>query len=341
MGVKMERKNIFLVTGQFLLFLFFLIILIAVPAVSSSDWTTKAVDDPKQFSNFYSRAIAIDSNRHPHIAYGEDYLYHAYYDGIIWCYETVDSAGGVGEYTSIAIDSLDKVHISYRDAINYDLKYATNASGSWVTETVDSAGSVGGYTSIAIDSLDKVHISYYGGGLKYATNASGSWVTEIVDSAGSVGGYTSIAIDLSDKVHISYFDDTNNDLKYATNALFPSPDIKANGSDGPVTITTADTLTVTAEFSAGSSEGENADWWVLADTPFGWYYYDVIGNVWISGMVVTYQGPLFDLSPYEVLNTSGLPTGTYTCYFGVDLNINGSIDMDQMYYDSVEVTITP
>ncbi len=297
MGVKMERKNIFLVTGQFLLFLFFLIILIAVPAVSSSDWTTKAVDDPKQFSNFYSRAIAIDSNRHPHIAYGEDYLYHAYYDGIIWCYETVDSAGGVGEYTSIAIDSLDKVHISYCDATNYDLKYATNASGSWVTETVDSAGSVGGYTSIAIDSLDKVHISY--------------------------------------------FDDTNNDLKYATNALFPSPDIKANGSDGPVTITTADTLTVTAEFSAGSSEGENADWWVLADTPFGWYYYDVIGNVWISGMVVTYQGPLFDLSPYEVLNTSGLPTGTYTCYFGVDLNINGSIDMDQMYYDSVEVTITP
>ena len=55
----------------------------------------------------------------------------------------MDSSGDVGRYTSIAIDTADKVHISYSDVSNEDLMYATNATGSWVTETVDSGGNVG------------------------------------------------------------------------------------------------------------------------------------------------------------------------------------------------------
>jgi hypothetical protein len=47
-----------------------------------------------------------------------------------------------------------------------------------------------------------------------------------------------------------------------------------------------------------------------------------------------------DLAYAELFNMSGLPTGTYTFYFGVDLNMNGSLDMDKLYYDSVNVTIT-
>ncbi len=45
--------------------------------------------------------------------------------------------------TSIAIDSNDDVHISYRDATNGDLKYATDKSGSWVTTSIDTSGNVG------------------------------------------------------------------------------------------------------------------------------------------------------------------------------------------------------
>ncbi|HDH04776.1 MAG TPA: choice-of-anchor D domain-containing protein, partial [Nitrospirae bacterium] len=145
-----------------------------------------------------------------------------------WVTQTVDSAGRVGRYTSIAIDSLDNVHISYSG--NGDLKYATNASGTWVIQTVDSLGYIIPDISIAIDSLDNVHISYrdqYKFELKYATNASGTWVTQTVDSAGYVvGRYASaIAIDSLDNVHISYYDyDYNSidkydgNLKYATNA---------------------------------------------------------------------------------------------------------------------------
>ena len=60
------------------------------------------------------RSIAITDDGIVHIAYGEDHLYHAYYDGT-WHIETVDSSSGVGTHASIAVDSQDKVHISYYD----------------------------------------------------------------------------------------------------------------------------------------------------------------------------------------------------------------------------------
>lgn len=123
----------------------------------------------------------------------------------------------------------------------------------------------------------------------------------------------------------------------------PTPDIKANGADGPVTISQSDTLSVTGEYDAMHFTGYTADWWVLAETPFlpqdNWYYFD-LNSGWMTGISVTYQGYLFDLSPYEVLKMSGLPVGTYTFYFGIDLKMDGILDMQYMYYDSVQVWVT-
>ena len=138
--------------------------------------------------------------------------------------ETVDAEGG--EYSSIALDSSDKVHISYIGV--GALRYATNASGSWVIEDLDARGEE--HTSIAVDSLDNVHISYgaydpdewtgFGRNLKHATNASGSWVTTILDGDWCFEGISSsIALDSFDKVHISYFGLLfSMGAKYATNA---------------------------------------------------------------------------------------------------------------------------
>ncbi|MEC7112651.1 MAG: putative Ig domain-containing protein, partial [Candidatus Thermoplasmatota archaeon] len=136
----------------------------------------------------------------------------------------IDSTGNVGLTTSIAFDSNGHKHISYWDGTNDDLKYATDKTGSWVTVSVDAIGYVGAYTSIAIDSNDAVHISYHdsrSGDLKYATCSSGcttasNWDIVSVDTTGVVGAYTSIAIDSNDALHISYYDDTYDDLKYAT-----------------------------------------------------------------------------------------------------------------------------
>ncbi|MFC1523349.1 hypothetical protein ACFL6N_01025 [Thermodesulfobacteriota bacterium] len=116
------------------------------------------------------------------------------------------------------------------------------------------------------------------------------------------------------------------------------PDIKANNSDTPITISGIDNLSITIHLDSTNPIGEDADWWILTETPVGWYYFDLI-NGWSPGIIFTYQAPLFDLTSYKVMNRSGLPTGLYTFYFGVDMIMNGTRDMDQMYYDSVDVTI--
>lgn len=105
-----------------------------------------------------------------------------------------------------------------------------------------------------------------------------------------------------------------------------------------MTISEGNPVSITIELSAGGNT-DNADWWVLVNTPFGWYYYNIDAR-WQRGMYVTYRGSLRDVPSREVLNTSILPDGSYKFYFGVDTNKNGSINMDKMYYNSVGVTIT-
>ena len=38
---------------------------------------------------------------------------------------------------------------------------------------------------------------------------------------------------------------------------------------------------------------------------------------------------------------SGLPVGTCTFYFAVDMNMNGIIDFSELFFDSVVVNINP
>jgi hypothetical protein len=123
--------------------------------------------------------------------------------------------------------------------------------------------------------------------------------------------------------------------------LYPLPVcyIKANDSDGPLTVSTGSNLRVTVELDA-SGHTDNADWFVLADAgTAGWYFWHLSG-AWYPGIAVSYMGPLADVSPpYEVLNYTGLLPGIYTFYFGVDTNINGVIDVGNLYYDSVIVEV--
>ncbi|MDL1965940.1 MAG: hypothetical protein LWW90_04595 [Candidatus Desulfofervidus auxilii] len=118
----------------------------------------------------------------------------------------------------------------------------------------------------------------------------------------------------------------------------PVADIKVNGSDGPITLNQSDTLTLTVPVD-NNGQTENADWWLAADTPFGLFFFTFDGwtDAWVSG----YQGPLFYLDSFEVLNmpVSGLPAGTYTLYFGVDTVMDGNVTWDSVYYDTVVVNV--
>ncbi len=138
-----------------------------------------------------------------------------------WSLMPVDTAGYIGWYPSLALDSRDRPHIAYgSESPSYDLKYAFWNGSGWVIQAVDTAGDVGRHTSIALDSQDRPHISYHDAhpnyDLKYAFWNGSSWVIQTVDAAGDVGLYTSIAIDSRDRPHISYYYDWGGyDLKYA------------------------------------------------------------------------------------------------------------------------------
>ena len=127
--------------------------------------------------------------------------------------------------------------------------------------------------------------------------------------------------------------------EYYTGQLVPIPDIKVNGSDGPITLYQNDTLTITVSLN-NNGITDNADWWLAAQAPFGLYFYTFSG--WVPYTKPAYQHPLFYLPTYEVFSTSisWLQEGTYTFYFGVDMVMDGIITWDSLYYDTVEVNIT-
>jgi parallel beta-helix repeat protein len=102
--------------------------------------------------------------------------------------------------------------------------------------------------------------------------------------------------------------------------LTPVIDIKANGSDGPVTVSQGATVSITIALDPREYAGFNADWWIAVHTPFAppgdWYTY-VHPTGWMPGVNLCAQTPLFDMTSFEVLDMA-LPVGNYTFYFAVD-----------------------
>lgn len=185
----------------------------AVPAreptqpAAAPGWQIECVDCPRQFGLMTERSLQMDSQNRPHIAYGENHLYHAWYDGHGWQYEMADGDPKVGWYASLALDSADRPHISYYDSANRRLKYARWDGSGWIIEVVDSAGEVGTDTSLALDAQGLPHISYHdvtNGDLKYAYRNTAGWHVQTVDSEGNTGTSSSLDVDNLGRTHIAY-----------------------------------------------------------------------------------------------------------------------------------------
>lgn len=178
-------------------------------------------------------SIALDSSDNPHISYRADDsgdLKYAkrvgaggscgYENWILtgtWDCQVVDSTDDVGSHSSLALDSSDLPHISYRDATNDRLKYARLISSppGWQIETLTSGGF---FTSIALDDSDTPHIGFVGDGVRgswYAHKDGVAWDYEYVDAALDPVYATSLALDSGGTPQISYWNSDTDQIGYA------------------------------------------------------------------------------------------------------------------------------
>ncbi len=200
----------------------------------------------------------------------------------------------------------------------------------------------GGTDSVSVTTAD---------GCNWAASSNTSWTT--ITSGSTVSGNGTVNYSVSPNTSTSLQTGTMTiagktfTVTQAGVGTNPTPDIETSATG--VTVTPTDNISVTVALDPGSRSGENADWWVAADTPLGWFYLDASTMLWVfagsshTDLIVTYQGPLFNLSMIEILNipVSGFPSGTYTFYFVVDTNMNGVLDFGELFFDSVVVNIMP
>ncbi len=179
-------------------------------------------------------SVKITSGGDPRIAYYDvstASLMYAYRTASKWYFATIDSTGDVGQYPSLALDSLDRPYISYYDETNKALKFAYYNGSAWVVGFAEISDSyVGTYNSLTLGTGVNCYtvltgssvcpmISYYDAThmvLKLAfRSVINSWASIVVDNVGNVGMYSSIDLDNANGLHISYYDSTNHILKHA------------------------------------------------------------------------------------------------------------------------------
>lgn len=186
---------------------------------NGSGWDIEEVYYVNTFG--YQSSLALDSNDDPHISYYESYaddLRYSYYDSTAtepaWHNWLVDETGDVGQYSSLALNSTGQPRISYYDATNKDLKYASWNGSAWVSSAMITAGDVGEYSSLVLND-DYYTISYYDrtNDQLVVTSYNGIYSTYPYDEDG--GHYTSITLDTAGKPAVSYFVHATGELKMA------------------------------------------------------------------------------------------------------------------------------
>ncbi|MEW6221083.1 MAG: hypothetical protein AB1634_16335 [Thermodesulfobacteriota bacterium] len=114
-------------------------------------------------------------------------------------------------------------------------------------------------------------------------------------------------------------------------------DIKANGSDTGIVVEQGTDLTVTIALDAGDQGGQRADWLIAFQSPRGWLSWR---GVWTGGRIRTFTLPLASFPAAAILDSSQLPAGHYTFYFGIDPVGDQSFDPATAVIDQVAVTIS-
>jgi hypothetical protein len=119
-------------------------------------WRSSVIHDAPRVGSYSS---VLDSAGRPHVAFGQDALYHAYNDGTEWQVERVDPASGQWPtQPAIAVHN-EEVHIAYIK--DFALWYAYWNGASWSLQELET-GYYAGTPSIAVENqpASRPHIVY-------------------------------------------------------------------------------------------------------------------------------------------------------------------------------------
>jgi hypothetical protein len=199
----------------------------AFRAPKDKKWSRMVVDQDGTYVS-----MALDSNNHPHFAYAskrETGLHYTYWDGATWRKQVIDS-GHTNYYNSIQVDAKGHPRISYylyhlpTGEYSLHLKYAYFDGTSWYIQTVDSRMHTGKMNSLGLDVQGNPYISYSylaaTHDLFYAHFDGSRWQYGAPDLSARDNALLSlgncIAVDGKGHPHIAYFDNTSNNVKYAS-----------------------------------------------------------------------------------------------------------------------------
>lgn len=195
-------------------------------------WTVEKIGDDEIFGR--ATSLVLDRSMTPHICYlfGWNLVLGTRTDSS-WRFEIMFDAMQRGRSTSLEMDADGNLHaghtgVSFGTASQeLNILYTfPRQEGTWETEVVDTApfdgdDLIGWEQNMMLDADSAPHIVYYSisdGNLKYAFQEESVWVSEVIDDTGDVGTFNSAVMDEDGFIHVSYHDETNLDLKYATNS---------------------------------------------------------------------------------------------------------------------------
>jgi hypothetical protein len=142
-------------------------------SLTGSSWVTETVEvkNPQgpNFSGAYS-SLALDRNDTPHISYarygetfGGDFpidLRYAVKQGGVWQTNAPIPQGGVGYYSSIALDMHNDPHMSFADQAQTAIRYLWWDGTAWHDSFVARSVPLSGSAALKLDQQDHPHIAY-------------------------------------------------------------------------------------------------------------------------------------------------------------------------------------
>ncbi len=196
-------------------------------------------------------AIAFDVEGSLHVVYhdgtefintdddGADLLYATWRDGV-WQIETIDSAGDVGKFPSLALDNAGRPHITYLDwtGQSASIRYAYHDGTDWQYDQIDLIDDLQiaffgarRTTAVVLDEHDNVYVAYCDKSvLRFARQMEDGWVTEDVAvpqlSNTVLAQFVTLELAADGRPHLSYFEipetlDTSTGTIY--HAVGPAP----------------------------------------------------------------------------------------------------------------------